>query len=165
MAALTANNPRLWKGTMETEKVLGKNGETWKAGQFLRQDTSGLVLACADNHKAASAGGNLYYALADQADPGNSTTLVKVGVVTSDQIWLGNELDTTATSASIGQQVSLEVDSNINTFDISDGATNPFGVIVGVLSDIEPIMNDAADTKSRFLVRVYASVIESAPQA
>lgn len=167
MAALTANNPRLWKGTMETAKVLIKNGESWKAGQFLHVDTSGLLAACGDNHKAgAGGGGSLYYALTDQADPGNSTTLAKVGVVTNDQVWLVNELDTTATSASIGQEVAFEVDSNICTFDISDGATNPFGRIVGVLSsEIEPIMNDAADTKARFLIQVYASVYESAPQA
>ena len=167
MASLTANNPRLWKGTMETAKVLIKNGETWKAGQFLHVDTSGLLAACGDNHKAAAGGGgSLYYALTDQADPGNSTTLAKVGIITNDQVWLGNELDTTATAASIGQEVALEVDSNINTFDISDGATNPFGRVVGVLSnEIEPIQNDAADTKARILVKVYASVYESAPQA
>ena len=74
--------------------------------------------------------------------------------------------DSPIASASIGQEVAFEVDSNICTFDISDGSTNPFGRIVGVLSsEIEPIMNDAADTKARFLIKVYASVYESAPQA
>ena len=165
MAALTSVNPRVWKGQMETQQCLILNGQSWKAGQFLRQDTSGLLVACASNHVAAT-GGNIYMALTDQSDPGNSTTYAKVAKVTNDIIFVGNEYDTTATGASIGQEAALNVGSNVCTIDISNGNTYPFARICGVLAyNVEPIMNAVGDTKARLLFTVLTTVIEAVPQA
>ena len=165
MAALTSTNLRVWKGQLETKKCLILNGQSWKAGQLLRQNTSGLLTVVASNHVAAT-GGNIYMALSDQADPGNSTTYALVAVVTADTIFLGNEYDTTATAASIGQDAGVNVASNICTVDISAGASYPFFRVVGVLSaEVEPCMNDSADTKARLLVKVLTTIIEATPQA
>jgi hypothetical protein len=163
MATLVVRNPEVYKGRMETTTLLIKNGSSWKAGQFLRAATGTGLTACGDNHTTGT-GGPIYYALTDQADPGDTTTTAKVGVVTNDIVFLANEYDTTATNANIGAHAALAVGSNLCTVDISDGASYPFFQIVAAQSDIDP-RYDPADTLAKVQVRVLQEIIDDDDQA
>lgn len=164
MATLTSVNPRLVAGpVMETANVLIKNGSTWNAGQFLRIDTSGLLVAAASDDDAGT-GGFQYFALTDQTDPGNSTTYAKVGVIHEDHVFEINELDGTIGAANIGQHYGIDVTSNVVTIDVGD-TTNDALVVVDVASNYNPLQNSAADVKGRARVKVLAVVLDAARAA
>lgn len=160
MATLTATNPRAFKGHMETAKVLIENGESWNPGEFLRADTSGLLNACASDTDSGT-GGAQYQSLTTQADPGNSTTYAKVAVLTSDIVFIGNELDGTISGANIGQLYGLDVTSNVHTIDVGD-TSNPFATLTDVVSiNIETLRNTTSDVKARLLFTVLPAVINA----
>jgi len=164
MAALIAVNPRVVEGpVMETKDVLIKSGSSWKAGQFLRVDTAGLLVAAATGARAAN-GGYQYLALTDQANPGNSTTYAKVGVIHPDHVFEMNENATTLAGANIGQRYGIVVASNVVTFDKTD-ATNVSVIVVDIAQNYNPLQNDVADTKARARVRVLKDALDAARAA
>jgi len=161
MATLTAVNPRVVAGpVMATEKILILNGQSWKAGQFLFVDTSGLLKTCASDADSGT-GGIKYFALVDQTDPGNSTTYAEVGVIHPDHVFEINELDGAIDSANIGGIYGIDVTSNVVTVDEGD-TSNPALKVIAVASDYNTLQNDVADVKGRCKVQVIASVIDAA---
>lgn len=161
MATLTSVNPRLVAGpVMATEKILILSGQSWKAGQFLFVDTSGLLKTCASDADSGT-GGIKYFALADQDNPGNSTTYAEVGVIHPDHVFEINELDGAVDSANIGGIYGIDVTSNVVTVDEGD-TSNPALKVIAVASDYNPLQNDPADVKGRCRVQVIASVIDAA---
>jgi len=164
MATLTATYPRLVAGPiMETTKVLIKSGQTWNPGQFLRVDTSGLLVAAASNASAAN-GGIQYFSLTTQTDPGVSTTLAEVGIIHQDHVFEMNELNGTVTTSNIGNHYALDVSSNIGTLDVDDTSNDCFEV-VNVGSEYNPLQNTAADVKGRARVKILPAVINAARTA
>lgn len=164
MATLTAANPRLCKNPNNTApvEVLVKNGETWNPGQFLRIDTSGLLVAAVTDQVAGN-GGFQYQAITKQTDPGNSTTRVAVLPLDEDMVFEGNELDGSVGSDNIGQQYAISVASNVVTVDEGD-TSNPAVVIVAPGSDGSP-NNIDSDTKARLYFKVLGTVINAARAA
>lgn len=161
MATLTSVNPRVVAGpVMATEKILILNGQSWKAGQFLFVDTSGLLKTCASDSDSGT-GGIKYFALTDQTDPGNSTTYAEVGVIHPDHVFEINELDGAVDSANIGGIYGIDVTSNVVTVDEGD-TSNPALKVIAVASDYNTLQNDVADVKGRCKVQVIASVIDAA---
>ena len=101
-----------------------------------------------------------YYALKDQTDPANTTTFAEVGVITSEHVFLMNELDGAVPATSIGQLHSLDVTSNVCTVDTADNTTPCFRV-VGIFSQIQPITDKSDDIKGRLLVKILQSVLDT----
>jgi hypothetical protein len=145
---------------MATRRIYVADNQTWKAGQFLYTNTSGLLVACASDADAGT-GGIKYLALEDQADPNNNTTLATVGVITRDHVFIMNELDGSADSANIGIAYGLDVTSNVCTLDEGDTG-NPALEVVGIMADINPVQDVATDTKNRALVKILTTVLEAA---
>jgi hypothetical protein len=161
MATLTAVNPRVVAGpVMATENILILSGQSWKAGQFLFVDTSGLLKTCASDADSGT-GGIKYFALADQTNPGNSTTYAKVGVIHPGHVFEINELDGAIDSLNIGGIYGIDVSSNVVTVDEAD-TSNPALKVISVASDYNPLQNAADDVKGRCRVQVIASVIDAA---
>ena len=153
---LTKVNPAVFSGPpMATVNLLVTNTTgVWKAGQFLTV-SSGALIPCASDAVDIK-----YFALTDQADPGNATTLAEVGVIDPDHVFLVNELDGAVTVANIGARYALDVTSNVCTLDVGDTGHDAF-IVKDVLSEIEPINNKADDVCGRALVSVLASVIDA----
>jgi len=152
---LTKVNPSvIHGGPMATVSLLITNGQSWKAGQFLTV-SSGALVACASDAVDIK-----YFALADQADPGNATTECEVGVITADHQFVINELDGAVTVANIGARYALDVTSNVCTLDVGDTGHDCF-IVKDVMSAIEPINNKSDDVCGRAIVSVLQSVIEA----
>jgi len=162
MATLTAVNPKMVKGpVMETVTKLILNGQSWSAGEVLYVDTSGLLNTCATDADAGT-GGIKYLALADQADPGNSTTEVEVGVITSQHEFEGNELDGAVSDANVGEQYGINVTSNVVTVDVGD-TTNPAVVITDRGPQWSPVEYETSDVKGKLRFRYLTTVLEATP--
>lgn len=162
MATLTAANPRLVGGpVMQTVDMLILNGQSWKAGQFLNVDASGLLNTCVSDDDTGNAGVK-YYALEDQSDPGNSTTYATVGIITADHIFEMNELDGTLTGANIGIQYGIDVTSNVVTVDVGD-TSNPAVKVLDIASNYAPLQNSSTDVKARCKVQVLQAAIDGTP--
>jgi hypothetical protein len=160
MATLTKSNPRVFKGHMETIELLADTDATWKAGQFLQVSLEGYLQACASDATQIT-----HYALTDlDTAPGNTTTKQRVGVVTNDLIFVGNELDGTAAKTDINDAFGLDTTSKVCTLDLGD-ASNAALQLVDVLWDVEPLRNSSADVNARVLFRVLQSVIDATPAA
>lgn len=161
MATLTATNPEFYQGpVMEVREICVADNQSWKAGQFLYTNTSGLLVACATDADAGT-GGIKYLALEDQADPNNNTTKAKVGVITRDHVFVMNELDGAVDAANVGLAYALDVTSNVCTFDESD-TSNPAIEVVGLMSDVSPVTDTTSDVKGRALVKILTTVLEAA---
>lgn len=162
MAALTAARPQLVASAqpMETIQKIAKNGSTWKAGEFLRVDTSGFLVAI-ETDVFTNTGGLQYYALADQADPGNATTLATVGIVTQDMEWEGNVLSGTVSDANVGLEYGINVASNVTTVDTGE-TTNLAVTITDVGPTFNPAQYIAADTVARVRFKINADILEAA---
>jgi len=153
MAALTSANPQVVAGPiMETVSMLIENGESWKAGQFLYVDTSGLLNACTSDITAIK-----YYALQDQDDPGNSTTFAEVVIIHADHVFEGNELDGTVTAANIGQFFGIDVTSNVVTVDVAEVTA-----LVLEIVDLGYLRNPAVYTSADILAKVYFKILSIA---
>jgi len=154
MATLTAVNPRIVSGpTPTTVRKLIKNGASWKAGQFLIDDT-GLAAA------KSNAVNIKYQAITDQTDPGNATTFAEVYVIDPDHVFRINELDGTVSAANIGKLYSVDVTSNVCTVDVADNDT-PCFVMVDVGSNRSPVEFADVDVKGVCYVRFIQSVLDT----
>jgi len=154
-ATLTKVNPAVYQGpVMETVTLLITNGQSWKAGQFLTT-SSGALIACASDAVDIK-----YYALKDQADPGNATTTAEVGIIDPDHVFLMNELNGAVTNANIGVRYALDVTSNVCTVDVDDTGHDAF-IVKDVLSATRPLTDKTDDVCGRLLVQVIASVIQA----
>jgi len=155
-ATLTAVNPAVYQGpVMSTVSLLVTNTTgVWKAGQFLTV-SSGALVPCASDAVDIK-----YFALQDQADPGNATTLAEVGVISPDHVFVMNELNGAVTVANIGARYALDVTSNVCTVDVDDTGHDAF-IVKGVASADEPINNKSDDVKGKLYVSVLSSVIEA----
>lgn len=152
---LTSVNPALYQGpVMATQSILITNGQSWKAGQLLSV-SSGALIAAASNSVACK-----YYALKDQADPGNTTTFAEVGVITAEQVFVMNELDGVVPATSVGKLHSLDVTSNVCTVDTADNTTPCFRV-VGIAYVDQPLQNKSDDVHGRLYVKVLQSVLDT----
>lgn len=161
MSVLKSENPRLVSGPpMETVKRLILSGQSWKAGQFLFDDTSGL-LKVADDNADAGTGGIKYVALSDQADPTNSTTYAEVGIITRDHEFEGNELNGQVTAGTIGGHYAIDLTTNVVTIDVDDGS-NPAVEITDVGFIYNPALYDATDTLAKLKFRILTTVLEAA---
>ena len=154
-ATLTSVNPALYKGpVMATQSILITNGQSWKAGQLLSV-SSGALIAAASNSVACK-----FYALKDQADPGNATTYAEVGVIKADHVFVMNELDGVVPATSIGQLHSLDVTSNVCTVDTADNTTPCFRV-VGIAALDQPLTDKSDDIHGRLYVSVLQTVLDT----
>ena len=165
MATLVAVNPRVIQRVVPQNKVqvLIKNGSSWKAGQWLDVDTSGLLTACASDADAGT-GGIKYQALTDQDDPGDSTTYAKVEEIDAGTVFRINELNGTVTTAAIGNQYGIDVTSNVLTLDVGD-TTNYAVKVVDVGSNRSPVEFSDADVKGVAFVKVLPVCIDAVAQA
>lgn len=163
MATLTVSNPEVVGGPpMEMVKKLILNGQHWSAGEFLNQDNNGLLNECATDDDAGTGGGIKYYAITAQTDPGNSTTEAEVGIITSEHIFEGNELNGAVSDANVGNQYGIDVSTHVVTIDVDD-TTNPAVVIV----DRGPQYNEAeyttSDVKGKLRFKILTTVLEASP--
>lgn len=163
MTVLIAENPRVVSmpsGAMEKTELYVLNGQSWKAGELLNLDANGLLNECATDDDAG-AGGIKYLALEDQTDPGNSTTKAPVGIITTDMVFEGNELNGQLAITDVGKQVAINVASNVVTVDVDD-TTNPAVTIVDVGHEFDPSQYDATDTLAKVRFKVMTTVVEAA---
>lgn len=159
MAALTQTNPEVYSGPpmQVNSDYYVKNGQSWKAGEFLYVDTNGQLVVCATDATVIK-----FQAIADQSDPGDSTTVATVGVIDADHIFRGNEYDTTATKAALGQKAAINVTDNVVSIDISD-TTHDAVLITGIASDDNPIQDSNADTKARLYFKILDAALQGDP--
>lgn len=169
MATKTATNPK-WimsdrgdDATMAVAYVLHHTATHYHAGEFLRVNSSGLIVQCTTSASSEGAAANAitHYALRTQDAIGNSTTQKSVGVVHEDDIWEINENDTTVARANIGQHYGMNVTSNLCTIDLSN-AYGVFEVINPVWAE-QPYQNSSADTLALVTVKVLGIAINVAP--
>jgi len=162
-ATLTAVNPELYSGpVMETVDQYVKDGQSWKAGQFLYSDTAGRLVACASDADAGT-GGIKFLALEDQTDPGaEDSDKATVGVITTEHEFIGNELDGAVTSANLGVKYGIDVTSNVVTVDVGD-TTNDAVYITRLGSDISPVQYKTDDIKAKVVFKLTTAVIEADP--
>lgn len=160
--ALTPANPEVVGGpVMATIKKLILSGQSWKAGQFLFDDSSNLLSTCASNADAGT-GGIKYFALTETTDPGNSTTEAEIGIITDEHIFEGNELDGTVGVGNIGGHYGIDVTSNVVTVDIAD-SSDPSVVITGVGSAYNPAQYSTSDVKGKLRFSVLNVALDATP--
>ncbi len=164
MATLTPVNPELIQSDnpMETTTKKILNGQSWKTGQWLFTNTSDLLKTCASDADSGT-GGIKYIALADQDDPGDSTTEVEVGIITQDMVFLINELDGTVADTDVGGQYAIDVTSNVVTVDIDD-TTNIAVEMLEREANLSPAKY-GDDTKAKVRVKVIPAALEAVQQA
>ena len=161
MAALTAVNPKVVSGpVMETATLIIKNGQSWKAGEFLNVDSYGLNVCLTDDD--ASTGGIKYLALEDQDDPVATTTTAEVGVIDEDHVFEGNELDGQLTALNIGANYAINVASNVVTVDVGD-TTNPAVQVTDIGQIFNPALYNATDTKQKVRFKILTTCLQAAP--
>lgn len=160
MATLVAVNPKVVKGTMEIVTRYAATSTVWKAGEILRINSSGALVAISDN---ASTGGAAYLALTDRAT-GDAAGYVEVGKITSDLVFEMHLKSGTASAANIGQSYALDVTSNKVTIDTAD-TTDPYVTVQELGFNYDPAVNDSSDTLARVRVKFIQSIIDAAPAA
>jgi hypothetical protein len=171
MATRTQANPR-WvlntngKAGMEKRKVVADGSATWKAGQFLRIATDGLVYAATTSDGTADdfqyqALSDLNTATADET----GATLQEVAVIDAGDVFEINELDGTMGRANVGELYIMNVTTNICTVDVTTAATNAVFEVVDVTRFARPYGPDADDTKARCTVKVIVSKTLQAARA
>jgi len=115
----TVCNPRLVQGgPMETFYLKCANNQSWSLNQLL-YCSSGLLTEAASN--AVNAKYVALQAITDTSTGG--TTYCKVGKITASQVFEMNELDGTITDANIDKLYSIDVTTNVVTFDVADNTT------------------------------------------
>lgn len=162
MATLTPTNPEVVSGPpMRRLQKLILSGQSWKAGEFMNIDSSGLLKECATDDDAGT-GGIKFYALTDQTDPGNSTTEATVGVIVADHEFIGYELDGAVSDAMVGDQYAIDVSSNLVTVDTGD-TTNPAVVITDRGPQYSAIEFETSDVKGNLKFKVLTVALEASP--
>lgn len=172
-ATLTQVNPR-WVGNtsgktgMQRRKVVADGSATWKAGQFLRIATDGLVYAATTSD--GSADDFQYQALSDlnvaTADETGAVTQ-EVAVIDPGDVFEINELDGVLTRANVGQRYIMDVTSNVCTVDATTAATNAVFEVVDVTAIQRPYGPDVinSDINARLTVKVLEKTLQSARSA
>jgi hypothetical protein len=158
MATLVAVNPKVVKGAMEIVTRYAAASTVWKAGQILRINSSGALVAISDN---ATTGGAAYLALTDRAT-GDAAGYVEVGKITSDLVFEMHVTSGTVSTANIGQSYALSVDSNKVTVDTAD-TNDPYVTVLELGFNYDPAVNDSSDTLARVRVKFIQSIIDAAP--
>ena len=150
---LTQKNPRLIKSNhpMEKQYVLTEDSKTWYKGQFGAY-SSGVATPIATNATSIQV-----VFLSDQTTS-SSSTYCWVGLITSDMIFEGFELDSAVTAAIMEQQ-GVDVSNNLVTVD--GGNTNYAVKVVDIASQYEPARNKSDDIKARLRFKVLTSAIEA----
>lgn len=153
MAAIALQNPKLVKGRMEVVEVPSA-ADTWKAGEF-------LVATAGHATQAATGDVDLkYYALSDQDSAPSAGALIKVGLLTSDQVFEMNETAaSTISDANVNIPYGIVVASNKATFDITD--TTGCVRVVEIASNYNKFKYTSADTNARARVKILQSVIDA----
>jgi hypothetical protein len=160
MATLVAVNPRLVQGDQEIVSRHAATSTAWKAGEFLRVNSSGELVAISDN---AGLVGIQYQAISDRAT-GDAAGYVEVAVVTSAQVYEMHFKSGAAVAAQEGQGFDISVDSNVQTLDPAD-TTGPSMTVLSLCFNTNPAQNDSADTVARVWARVLQTAIDAAPAA
>ena len=167
-ATLTAMNPMLVAGgVMATINLNTKGIATncpWDAGQFLRIDSSGRLIAIVTNAAAyATSGGLQYYSLSrsPMIASGTDTVAQEVGILTGEQEWEGNAVSSTLAITDIGTQCMLNVSALSTTgslVTVDKTTTYPHIVITNVGYNFDPAQyaSDDIDAEVRFKVLVAA---------
>lgn len=165
MAANTVRNPVLVQSESTPEIVqvyaaAGVSGTNiWKAGEFLRVTTGGVLVAITDG---ATTGGITHYAISDRA-VGDAAGMVSCIKITPDMVFKGFAKASTAlTEAWRGQQYLLDVTSNVVTVDQAGGASANGVKIVDLGYTREPTAYDIADTYPCVYFSVLNAVIDAA---
>jgi hypothetical protein len=170
MAAKTIVNPVVAKGGhMETIKKLIKDEQVWSAGEFLTITVAGLLRKITDV-PTTSNGGVKYYALTDQADPGDDATYAEVGIITSTTEFEGNTTSAAVNDSDVGDVVHLKstadpVDAAHNNITVTSGVPAATGaaIITAIASDYNRMQNAAADTNAIVRFRIPSAVIDALP--
>lgn len=160
MATLVAVNPKVVEGSMQLVTRYAALSTAWKAGEILRINSAGALVAISDN---ASTGGAAYLALTDRASA-DAAGYVQVGEISSDLVFEMHVKSGTVTAANIGQSYALDVTSNKVTIDTAD-TTDPYVTVLELGFNYDPAVNDPSDTLARVRVKFLQSVIDAAPAA
>jgi len=161
MATLVAVNPKVVEGTMElVTRYVGEN-TAWKAGQILRINSSGALVAVSGG---ASTGGASYYALTDRASAAGTQGYVEVGKISSDLVFEMHVVSGTVSTANIGQGYELDVTNGKVTVNTGD-QTDKVVTILELGFNYDPAVNDPSDTLARVRVKFLQSVIDAAAAA
>lgn len=159
MATLVAVNPKVVEGSMQLVTRYAATSTAWKAGEILRINTAGALVAVTGG---ASSGGASYYALADRASA-DAAGYVQVGKITSDLVFEMHVVSGTVSAANIGQGYELDVTSNKVT--VGTGQTSKVVTILELGFNYDPAVNDPSDTLARVRVKFLQSVIDAAAAA
>lgn len=158
MATLTAVNPKLAKGPAEIVTRYAPTSVSWAAGQFLTENTSGLVMV-ADNAGGPAGIGLKYQALTARAS-GDAAGYVQVLRVSSDQSWEMHVASGTVSAANIGIAYGVLDASGVHVVDLSD-TTDPCFIVQELGFNYDPAANDSSDTLARIRVKVKQSAIDA----
>ena len=161
MATLVARNPRLFQAAT-TPKVVQRyaaKSTAWGAGQFLRINTSGELVAVSNG---ATTGGISYQAITDRAS-GDAAGLVWVIKISPDMIFEMNLTSGTATTALIGQKKGVDVSGTTITVDPS--ASEEAVTIQNLGYIVNPAVYDSSDTLAVVYVKIQTDIIDADPAA
>lgn len=169
MAAKTIVNPVVAKGGhMETINKLILDEQVWSAGEFLTITVAGLLRKITDI-PTTSNGGVKYYAMTDQADPGDDATYAEVGIITSTTEFEGNTESAAVDDSDVGDVVHLAktpvADTAASKITVTSGTPAATGaaIITAIASDYNRMQNAAADTNAIVRFRIPAAVIDALP--
>lgn len=167
MATLTKINPSWIRSVsnraLETEANLVDGSALWKAGQFLRRASDGLLYAAATSASSTAASAITHYALQDlDSAIGADTSRLEVGIVHADDIWELHEKTGSVTEARKGQEYGMDVTSNVCTLDVTS-VTYPVFLVVQVDWRDRPYQDSSSDTYGRLTARVLDTAINVAP--
>jgi hypothetical protein len=145
------------------ENVLIDGSATYKAGQFLRQATDGLLYESITGANSGVGDDEVHYLATADLDSaiGNDTTTKPVFRIHKDDVWLMNELDGTVARAAVGQWYDMDVTSNLCTVNV-DSASHAIFEVVNPKWVIEDLLNDSADTLAEVYVQVLARTLDAA---
>lgn len=162
MASLTAVNPKLvqFATTPQIVEVYAAAGTTgtsvWKAGEFLRINSSGSLVAITD---AASSGGITHQAITNRSN-GDAAGYVKVMKIEQGMVFEMNCKDDTVSEANLNQCYDIDVTSNVCTVDISASTTDTLKVVdLGYLR--HPELYTSADTQAIVYVEIPTAIREA----
>lgn len=148
---------------LEAEYNLVDGDATWKAGQFLRRASDGLLYAAASSGTSTAASAITHYALQDLDTAYTAdTSRLNVGIVHADDIWEIHEKTGAVTEARKGQEYEMDVTSNVCTLDVSQNSY-PVFIVVQVGWRERPYQDASDDVYGRLTVRVLDAVINVAP--
>ncbi len=166
---LTKLNPSWVRSTsnraLETEANLVDGSATWKAGEFLRRASDGLLYECQTSAAAGIAADAItHYALQDlDTAIAADTTRLEVGIVHADDIWELQEKTGAITEAIKGMRYGMYVNTNWCALDIGSGTTNVVFQVVQVTWRERPYQDASSDIYARLTATVLYNTIHAQP--